>query len=137
MLALMLTGCGQPTERELLDRYDPYATRGSRPALDFAEVDLGQYFVTFPNLESGDTRVMSVHVIGVVPRRLHVQFQQTLARHRQALRSAIRETLQRFDAQRDTAAAASELKSQLAIVARRSLGTDALDQVVFRDFSVE
>ena len=133
-----LSGCGGVSEEELLAAYDPYGDGSQRRnAMSYVEVDLGQFFITFREHDTGITRVFRSQLVAVVPVKAEEEFSRLKVLHEQRMREQVRVILQGVDIENFGPPTVRLLKSDIAKTVRRTLQTDNLKEVVFTSLDIE
>ncbi len=138
VLLITVAGCGGVSEEALLAAYDPYGDGSERQnSMRYVEIDLGEFYVTFREHETGITRVFRSHLVAVVPVKAEEEFGQLKVQHEQRMREQVRVILQGVDIENFGPPTVRLLKSDIAKTVRRTLQTDNLKEVVFTDLSIE
>ncbi|MFT7639860.1 MAG: hypothetical protein ACI9G1_001598 [Pirellulaceae bacterium] len=138
VLLSTVAGCGGVSEETLLAAFDPYGDGSQRQnSMSYVEIDLGEFFVTFREPETGITRVFRSQLVAVVPVKAEEEFGQLKQQHEQRMREQVRVILQGVDIETFGPPTVRLLKSDVAKTVRRTLQTDNLKEVVFTELSIE
>ena len=132
-----LSGCSDAAKEQKLV-YDPYVLEQQKfDVMDFTELDLGDYGLTFRPKDSVVSRSITFKIYAVVPMDDQMAIAEKLEQNSERLRDQVRETVLSNDLSNLSASSHALLKSDLVKTVRKALRTDQVKEVVFSDLSVE